>query len=72
MRLGYTVKFAHMALGLVPEILDAVDVISFVCKELGMVDTKVLEFTNIQHIIAPPAIRVDNAVRCDLAFDDGV
>jgi hypothetical protein len=38
-----TVEFAHMTFGLVPEILNAVDVIMTVCKELEMVDTKVVE-----------------------------
>jgi hypothetical protein len=38
-----TVEFAHIPFGLVPEILNAVDVIMTVCKELGMVDTKVVE-----------------------------
>jgi hypothetical protein len=32
-----------MTFGLVPEILNAVDVIMTVCKEFGMVDTKVVE-----------------------------
>lgn len=32
------VEYTHVALGLVPEVLDAVDVISPVGKQLGMVD----------------------------------
>ena len=38
-----TVKFAHVTLGLIPEILDAVDVILLVGKELGMVDSPVMK-----------------------------
>ena len=34
MRLGNTVEFTHVALGLVPEILNAIDVIVAVCEEL--------------------------------------
>jgi len=32
-----TIEFPHVALGLVPEILDAVDVISTLSKEFGLV-----------------------------------
>jgi len=43
MRLGITVEFTHDALGLVSEILDAIDVIEAVCEELRMVDVEVME-----------------------------
>ena len=43
MRLGNTIEFTHVALGLVPEILDAVDVIVAVCEDLRMVDAEVME-----------------------------
>jgi hypothetical protein len=43
MRLGNTVEFAHVPLGLVPEILSAIDVIVAVCEELRMIDTEVME-----------------------------
>ena len=72
MLLGYTIKSAHMALGLVPEFLDAIDVVSFVCKELGMVDAKVLKVTHIQHIIPSPTIRIDDAIRRDFTLNNGV
>ena len=51
-----TIEFTHVPLGLVPEILDAVDMIVAVSKELRMVDAKVVEVRHIQHIIAPPAV----------------
>jgi len=38
MLFGNTIEFTHMALGLVPEILDAIDMVVTVCKEFGMVD----------------------------------
>ena len=60
-----------MALGLVPEILDAVDVISGVGKEPGMVDAEMVEVRYVQHIVTLPAVRIDNAVGHDLALDDG-
>ena len=58
-----TVEFAHVTLGLVPEILNAVDVIMTVCKELGMVDAKVVEIGYIQNVIAAPAVRIDDTIR---------
>ena len=56
MRSGNTVEFAQMTLRLVPKILNAIDVVPFVCKEFGMVDATMLEFRYIQHVVAPPAI----------------
>jgi hypothetical protein len=38
-----TVEFAHIPFGLVPEILNAVDVIMTLRKEFGMVDAEVME-----------------------------
>ena len=72
MLLRNTVKFAHAALSLVPKTLYTVDVISLVCKKLGMIDTEVLEGRDIQYVVAPPAVRIDNAVRHNLTLNDGV
>ena len=72
MLLRNTVKFAHMALSLVPKTLYAVDVISRVCKKLGMIDTEVLKGRDIQYVVAPPAIRIDNTVRHNFTRNDGV
>ena len=58
MRLGNTVEFTHVALGLIPEILNAIDVIVAVCEELRVVDTEVMEVRHIQHIIAAPAVGI--------------
>ena len=61
-----------MTLRLVPEILNTVDVILLVCKELGMVDPEVFEARNIQHVIAFPAIGIDDTVGHDLALYDRI
>ena len=53
---GNTVEFLQMTPCLVPEVLDAIDMILLVCKEFGVVDATVLEFRYIQHIVALPAI----------------
>ena len=43
MLFGNTVKLAHMTLGLVPKILNTVDMILLVCKEFGTIDPEVFE-----------------------------
>ncbi len=58
MGLWYTVKFPHMTLGLVPKVLDPIDVIMSVGKQFRMVDPVVFELGRIQHIIAPPAVTI--------------
>jgi len=70
MGLRNTVEFAHVALGLVPKVLDPVDVILLVCKEFGMVNPKVMEIRYVQHIVTAPAIRIHDAIRNDFTFDD--
>ena len=67
---GNPVEFTHVTLRLVPEILNAVDVIPLVGKELGMVDPKVLEVRDIQYIIARPTVGINDAVGDDFALDD--
>ena len=59
-----------MTLCLVPEILDTVDMGVTVGKELGMVDAEMVKVGHIQHIIAPPAVGVDDTVRDDFSLDD--
>ena len=63
MHLGNTLEFLHIPLGLVPEILDAIDVIVAVCEELRMVDAEVMDVRHIQHIIAAPAVGINDAIR---------
>ena len=59
-----------MPLRLVPEILDTIDVIMVVGKELGMVDPEMVKVGHIQYVITSPAIGVDDTVRDDLSLDD--
>ena len=70
MSLWDTVEFAHVALRLVPKVLNPVDVVLLVCKEFGVVDSKVLEVRNIQYVVGFPAVPINNAIRDDLAFDN--
>ena len=71
MPLRDTVEFTHVALGLVPEILDPVDVIMTVCKEMRMIDPEVVKGRDIQHIVATPAVGIDDTVWHNLALYDG-
>ena len=52
MLLGNTVKFTQVALGLIPEILAAVDVVFTSGKELGVIDPQMPEAGNIQGVVA--------------------
>ncbi len=67
---GNTIEFAQIAFGLVPEVLDLVDMIVTVGELFGMIDTNVREIGYVQHIIAPPAVRIDDAVRDYLSLND--
>ena len=70
MLLGDTVKFAHVTLSLVPEILDPVDVVVSICKQDRMVDAVVLEGADIEHVVSSPAIRIDDAVGHNFTLND--
>ena len=50
MLLWNTVEFAHVTLGLVPEVLNAIDVIMAISEKLGMVYPKVMKVRHIRHI----------------------
>ena len=45
------VKFPQVSFGLIPKILNAIDVILLVCKKLGMINPQVMECRYIQRII---------------------
>ena len=70
MRLRHTIKFAQMTLGLVPKILDPIDVIFGIHEGFGMVDPVVFEITDIEHIIATSVIRIDDAIGYNFAGHD--
>ena len=66
-----TVEFTHVALRLVPEVLNSVDVIGSVCKHSGGVDTQMFELRNIQPVIASKAVSIYNTVRHTLSLISG-
>ena len=70
MGLWDTVEFAHMALRLVPEILDPVDVVLLVGEQLRVVDPEVMEVRHIKHVVASSIIAIDNATSHSLVCHD--
>lgn len=55
-----SVEAAHVSFCLVPEVLDAIDMIGLVRKQFTMVYANVMKFRDIENIIAAEAISVDN------------
>lgn len=68
---GDSVVFSQVLLGLVPEILDAIDVVMLVGKQLRMIEPEMVEVGDVEYIIAAVAISIDNAVRLDFARNYG-
>lgn len=66
------VVFSEVALGLVPEVLDAVDVSIFARNELfGMINPVVVKAGDIQDVVDAEGVREDHGIRRHLAVDDG-
>src|SRR5713226_6534018 len=62
---------AQATLGLIPEVLDAVDVLSPVGEVLRMVDAHVMKLRDIQHVVGRMAVGVNHAVRPYFPPDNG-
>ena len=60
-----------MALGLVPKILDPVDMVLLVNEAIRMVDANVMKPRHVKGIVASEAVRVDDTVRQNHALHDG-
>ena len=60
-----------MARRLIPKILDSIDMIFGIHEGFGMADHVVLEISDIENIIATPAIRIDNPIGYNFAGYDG-
>ena len=61
----YSVVAAHVSLGLVPKVLNAVDMAFLFDECFRMIDADVMELRDIQHIVGSETVGVDNAVRLD-------
>ena len=64
------IETAQIALGLVPEVLDPVDVIDFICEQFRMVYPHVVELGNVQHVISSEAVCVDDRIWPYLVSDN--
>lgn len=65
------VKAPQMSFGLVPKVLNAVDVVAALADEnLAVVHAPVMKLRDIQHIINLKAVRIDDAVRRDFLSND--
>ena len=51
-----------MLLGLVPEVLNSIDVIVLVGKQFRVIDAIVMELSNVQNIMGSETIRVDDRI----------
>ena len=71
MLLGNTVKFTEMTLGLVPKVLNAVNVVFTGGKELGMIDPHMAEAGHSEAIVAGQGIAIDDGIGHNPCFDDG-
>ena len=68
MLLGNTVKFTEVTLGLVPKVLDAVDVIFPLGKELGMIDPQMPEARHSEGVVARQRVAINDGIRHDPFF----
>ena len=59
----YAIKSSEMSLCLVPKILNAVDMIFLVCKQLGVIDAHVVKVRHIEGVIGTKSICVNNTIR---------
>lgn len=67
-----TVVFSEVTLGLVPEILDAVDMSMLVGHELlEVIDPMVMEAGDIENVVDAEGVGEDDGIRHHLACDDG-
>ncbi len=56
------VIFSQMSLCLIPEILNAMDMVRAIGKKLRVIDKEMLELRNIKRVIALPAIGINDAI----------
>jgi hypothetical protein len=69
---GNAFETTHMALSLVPEVLDAIDVVFLIGEEFGVVDAGVPEAGHVEHVVGVEGVRVDDRVGHHLGVEDGL
>lgn len=68
---GDTVKFPQVAFGLIPKVLNAIDVVLASGKQRGVVNPQVAEARHRQRIVARQRVAIDDGIRHDPFFQDG-
>ena len=64
--------FSECSLRLIPEVLNAIDVIGFTTsKFFRVIDSEMFELAHIQGIVTSIAISINKAVRLDFTLDNG-
>ena len=64
------VEFAKMPFGLVPEVLDPIDVVVSISEELRVVDSHVVKITDIKGIVGLESVGVNDAIGNHFLLDD--
>ena len=67
---GNAIESSQVTLRQVPEVLDAVDMVSGFDKPLGVINAVMSELGDIQSVLAQKAISIDNAVWLDCLLND--
>ena len=58
-----------MTLRLILNLFDSIDVISSICKELGMVDPDMMKVAHVESIVDLERLGVNNAIGCYFFLD---
>jgi hypothetical protein len=59
-----------MTLSLIPEVFNAINVISLICEKLGVIDSHVAEIAHVESIVGLERIGIDDTVGLDLLLYD--
>ena len=59
---GNAVELSQNPFRLVPELLDAVDVVVAIGEQLRMIDADVVEVRDVEGVVACPGVRIDDAM----------
>ena len=62
MLLRHTIESAQMSLCLIPKILNAIDVVLFIRKQLTVINAVMLKLGHIQGIVTTKSIGIDDAI----------
>ena len=58
-----------MVFGLIPKILNPINMIFLIRKQFCMVNAIMLKVRNIKHVIPPPAVQINDAIGNYFVFD---